>query len=241
MPILLAVSPFAAMRSAPVITMSTSPAAMREAAARVDDHRMRDADGLELEGGQAAPPGAAAGSRRPTHVTLLPAPRPRESHRRADPYPPVASPPALQWVRMRAAGGTSSAAWAPIATHRATSSSWMRRRGRASDRPASRRAPSGGSRPSDATTRESRRRRRGPGPAPAASARPYAAATPIAGAPRTASDPDRLGELGGVGAAELDHLVGKPPLVEDDDGVVLEPDDAVRLEVPAAYPDRRQC
>ena len=33
MPILLAVSPFAAMRSAPVITMSTSPAAMREAAA----------------------------------------------------------------------------------------------------------------------------------------------------------------------------------------------------------------
>ena len=33
MPILFAVSPFAAMRSAPVITQSTSPAAISEAAA----------------------------------------------------------------------------------------------------------------------------------------------------------------------------------------------------------------
>ena len=43
---------------------------------------------------------------------------------------------------------------------------------------------------------------------------------------------DRLGELRRIGAAELDHLVREPPLIEDDDRVVLEPDDAVRLEVP---------
>ena len=44
--------------------------------------------------------------------------------------------------------------------------------------------------------------------------------------------PDRLCELRRIGAAELDHLVGQAPLVEDDDRVVLEPDDPVRLEVP---------
>ena len=53
MPILLAVSPFAAMRSAPVITTSTSPAAIRERGRAVDDDRVRDAERLELERGQA--------------------------------------------------------------------------------------------------------------------------------------------------------------------------------------------
>ena len=41
---------------------------------------------------------------------------------------------------------------------------------------------------------------------------------------------DRIGELRCIVAAELDHLVGEPPLVEDDNGVVLEPDDAFRFE-----------
>ena len=35
-----------------------------------------------------------------------------------------------------------------------------------------------------------------------------------------------------IGATELDHLVREPSLIQDDDRVVLEPDDAVRLEVP---------
>ena len=65
----------------------------------------------------------------------------------------------------------------------------------------------------------------------AASARPYAAATPIAGAPRTASDLIASASSAASVAAELDHLIGQPALVEDDDRVVLEPDDAVRLEV----------
>ena len=60
---------------------------------------------------------------------------------------------------------------------------------------------------------------------------PYAAATPIAGAPRTASVRIASASSVGIVAAKLDHLVGKPPLVEDDDGVVLEPDDALRLEI----------
>ena len=42
---------------------------------------------------------------------------------------------------------------------------------------------------------------------------------------------DRLRELGGRRAAKVDLLVGQPTLVEDDDGVVLEPDDPVRFEL----------
>ena len=41
---------------------------------------------------------------------------------------------------------------------------------------------------------------------------------------------DRLGDLGGRPAAQLDLLVGQPPLVEQDDSVPLEPDDLRRLE-----------
>ena len=43
--------------------------------------------------------------------------------------------------------------------------------------------------------------------------------------------PDRLGDLGRRPAAEVDLLPGQPPLVEDDDSVVLEPDDPVRFEL----------
>ena len=43
--------------------------------------------------------------------------------------------------------------------------------------------------------------------------------------------PDRVGELASVVTAELDHLVGQQPLVENDNGVVLEPDDALRIEI----------
>ena len=60
---------------------------------------------------------------------------------------------------------------------------------------------------------------------------PYAAATPIAGAPRTASTRIASASSGAVRAAKVDLLAGKPPLVEDDDGVVLEPDDPVRCEL----------
>ena len=68
-------------------------------------------------------------------------------------------------------------------------------------------------------------------PRSAASASPYAAAIPIAGAPRTASDADRLRDLGRGVAPQLDLLAGEAALVEDDDGVVLEADDPVWLEL----------
>ena len=44
---------------------------------------------------------------------------------RAVPYPAVASAPALQWVRMRALSGTTLAPYPPMARQLATSSSWM--------------------------------------------------------------------------------------------------------------------
>ena len=43
--------------------------------------------------------------------------------------------------------------------------------------------------------------------------------------------PDRLGDLRRGRAAEVDLSIGQAPLVEDDDGVVLEPDDRVRLQL----------
>ena len=48
---------------------------------------------------------------------------------------------------------------------------------------------------------------------------------------------DRLCNLGGRLAAELDLLIREPSLVEHDDGVVLEADDLVRLELsPSSTP-----
>ncbi len=47
--------------------------------------------------------------------------------------------------------------------------------------------------------------------------------------------PDCLRELRRIGAAELDHLLGQAPLVEDDDRVVLEPDDPLRFQVLRGY------
>ena len=52
MPILFAVSPFAAMRSAPVITQSTSPAAISEAAAESAITACGIDARLELPGGE---------------------------------------------------------------------------------------------------------------------------------------------------------------------------------------------
>ena len=43
--------------------------------------------------------------------------------------------------------------------------------------------------------------------------------------------PDRLRHLGGRAAAQLDLFVGQPPLVEHDDRVILETDDAIWLEL----------
>ena len=54
-------------------------------------------------------------------------------------------------------------------------------------------------------------------PSSAASTYPYAAATPIAGRAADRERPDRVGHLGGGLAAELDFLVRKPALVEQDD------------------------
>jgi hypothetical protein len=39
---------------------------------------------------------------------------------------------------------------------------------------------------------------------------------------------DRVRHLGGIAALELDFLARQPPLVEEDDAVCLQPDDAVR-------------
>ena len=48
---------------------------------------------------------------------------------------------------------------------------------------------------------------------------------PIAGAPRTASVRIASATSAAERADELDLLVGQPPLVEEDDAVVLEPED----------------
>jgi len=45
-------------------------------------------------------------------------------------------------------------------------------------------------------------------------------------------DADGLGDLARRAALELDLLVGKPTLVEDDDAVAFESDDLLGLEVP---------
>ena len=52
-PILLATSPFAAMRSAPTTTRSTAPRAISDAAATVGDERRVDAESVELPRGEA--------------------------------------------------------------------------------------------------------------------------------------------------------------------------------------------
>ena len=70
----------------------------------------------------------------------------------------------------------------------------------------------------------------------AASAMPYAAATPMR-ARRAGEHPDRLGHLHRGKAPELDLRVGQAALVEDDDGVVLEADDLVRRELRHARGD----
>ena len=53
--------------------------------------------------------------------------------------------------------------------------------------------------------------------------------------PAHGEHPDRLGELGRGGAAKVGLLAGKQPLVEDDDGVILEPDDPMRFELGHAW------
>ena len=42
--------------------------------------------------------------------------------------------------------------------------------------------------------------------------------------------PDRLGDLGGRAALDVDLLERKPPLVEEDDAILLEAKDPLRLE-----------
>ena len=74
-------------------------------------------------------------------------------------------------------------------------------------------------------------------PALAASASPYAAAMPIAGAPRTASTRIASATSAAVSQRSSTSSSGQPPLVEHDDGVVLEPDDPLRIELAAAHAD----
>ena len=54
---------------------------------------------------------------------------------------------------------------------------------------------------------------------------------PIAGAPRTARTRIASATCCRVRAAQLDLVAGKQPLVEQDDGVVLEADDPVGFEL----------
>ena len=225
------VSPFAAMRSAPVITMSTSPARHPRRRRPVDDHRVAGSRGPPARTPSGGPPGAAAGSRRPRPARRLPRSQAARIAPTADPYPPVARPPALQWVRIRAPGGTSSAACAPMRRQRVYLVV-VNPLGPLPRRVGSHLVES----PAEIDRSRSRGRQRLVGGVDVVAAgggerqAVRGGDADRGGAPHR-KRPDRVGELGRVAAAELDHLVGEPPLVEHDDRVVLEPDDALRLEI----------
>ena len=127
-PILFAVSPFAAMRSAPVTTTSTSPARHQRRGRAVHDHRVRDPERLELPRGQPRALEQRARLVDPDVRDAAPLRTPRGSHRRrCRSRPSRARRRCSASARARPAG-TSSAACAPICRQRSTSSSWMRSR-----------------------------------------------------------------------------------------------------------------
>ena len=198
---MLAVSPFAAMRSAPVTIRSTSPRAITDAATTSAISRCGMPSRTHSHAVKREP--CITGRVSSTHTSAtLPCACAARTTPSAVPYPAVASAPALQWVRIRAFGGTSEAPWVPMARFAAMSSSriacasassragtWSS--GSALDATAMRRMRSSAQnrltaviavsrsaiRPSNVAARLSR----------AASTTPKAAATPIAGAPRTTS------------------------------------------------------
>ena len=127
-PILFAVSPFAAMRSAPVTTMSTSPAAISDAAAASAITACGMPSCLELPRGQ-----PRALEQRPRLVDpdmreQALAPRPRRIAPSADAVAARREPAGVAvGQRARAGREAASAACAPIARQRSTSSSWSAR------------------------------------------------------------------------------------------------------------------
>src|SRR6266511_1487805 len=196
-PILLATSPLAAMRSAPTRTTSTSPDAMSDPAiasaitvtgtpSRSSSHALRRAP---WNSGRVSP--AQTCSRLPVSCAARTTPS-------AVPYPTVASEPALQCVSTRAPSGTSSAPSRPISRFPATSAAAMRSASaRAASAPPSSHAAIARATPHERFTavgRASARRRAAARTPPASSivraarATPNAPAAPSAGAPRTASD-----------------------------------------------------
>ena len=216
--------------------MSTSPAAIREAAARVDDHRVRDADRLELERGQARPL-----EQRPClvdphmrHSSPLRG-RPNRTDRRA-----VAARREPARVAVGQDPGGRRHELGGVGAHRDAPGDLV-----LVDPPRAlggRIGPHLVERPAEVHRRRPRRGERLVGGVEVV-ALPGGERQAVRGGDadrRRAAHrerPDRLGELRRIGAAELDHLVREPPLIEDDDRVVLEPDDAVRLEVSKRAPD----
>jgi hypothetical protein len=64
---------------------------------------------------------------------------------------------------------------------------------------------------------------------------PHRGGNPDGRRPAHRQGADRLGHLGGGAALELDHLGGQAALVEQDDAVVLEPDDVLGPQIVTGY------
>ena len=166
------------------------------------------------------------GSRRPRACAARTAPS-------AEPCPAVASAPVLQWVRTAQPGAKSDAACSPIATQRATSSRWIARARSASTSGVGSRLPHLGERPREVDRRRPGGHEHGRGGVEVLtvlrSERVAHAPPPHRshGAPRTASMRIASATSAGRSALQLDDLVGQTALVEEDDTVVLEPDDVL--------------
>ena len=157
MPILFAVSPLAAIRSAPVNTAVDLAGRHERRGRAVHDHRERDTERLELPCGE-----TRALEKRPRLVDpdVLDAPLlPRRTHRAERRSVATRGEAARVAVREHARSGRHERGWRAraIRRQRSTSSSWSARaRSRRRIARASRRAPSGDSQPSGEPTRASR-------------------------------------------------------------------------------------
>ena len=213
------------------------PSATRRA--RVGDHRERNAERLELPRGQ---PRALEQRPRLADPDVLDealAPRRHGSRRARSRTRRSRDRPCCSASGRASPARRASAACAAMRRQRSTSSSWIAR------------ARSGVGLVAHLVERPAQVDRRRPSRGELVVCRvevlaalgrervPYAAATPIAGAPRIGSVADRRRDLGRRSRAELDLLVGQPPLVEQHDRVRLQPDDPLRRELRARGQPRR--
>ena len=232
MPILFAVSPLRAIRSAPDHDAVDLVRGHERRGRAVGDHRMRDPELLELPRGEARALEQWTGlvDENVLDPSCLPGGADRAERG------PVAAGREPAGVAVREdprTGGNSSMACAPIRRHRSTSSAWIavRRSAVGSARissSAQRRFTAVGLDASSVALAWSRS-----SPRRAASAMPVGSRDADRGRAAHSERPDRLGHRGDRLTAELDLLVRQPALVEDDDRVTIETNDPLWQELGA--------